>query len=145
MKWIFSLHNFTVQYVNKSIVNIEVPLSKNLVMFIGAENYLIFVKKWSGGWDEIYCSISTCDVVLWTELITIKGFWGKTTCRAILNWVLSLNLQMTTRILMLCIAKTRRIVLQSRSLVHNTTSSGHFGCAIRGPFLGVKSHDFQVL
>ena len=44
-------------------------------------------------------------------------FWGKTTCRAILNWVLSLNLQMTTRILMLCIANTCRIVLQSRSLV----------------------------
>ena len=35
------------------------------------------------------------------------------------------------RILMLCIANTRRIVLQSRSLVHNTTSSGHFGRAIR--------------
>ena len=73
----------------------------------------LFVKKWSGYWDEFYCSISSCDVVLWTELITKKAFWGKTTCRAILNWVLSLNLQLTTRILMLCIAKTRRIVLQS--------------------------------
>ena len=30
---------------------------------------------------------------------------------------------------MLCIANTRRIVLQSCSLVHNTASSGHFGCA----------------
>ena len=28
---------------------------------------------------------------------------------------------------MLCIAKARRIVLQSRSSVHNITSSGHFG------------------
>ena len=145
MKWIFSLPNFTVQYVNKSIVNVTVLLSKNLVMFIGAENYLIFVKKWSGGWDEIYCSISTCDVVLWTELITKKGLWGKTTCQANLNWALSLNLQRTTRISMLCIANTLRIVLQSRSLVHNTTSSGHFDRAIRRPFLRAKSHNFQVL
>ena len=30
---------------------------------------------------------------------------------------------------MLCVANTRRIVLQSRSLVHNTTSSRHFGRA----------------
>ena len=80
------------------------------------------------------------NIILWRSvvdriLITKKGFWGKTTCRGILNWVLSLNLQMTTRILMLCIANTRRIVLQSRSLVHNTASSGHFGCAIRRPFL----------
>ena len=34
MKLIFSLHNFTVQYVNKSIVNVKVLLSKNLVMFL---------------------------------------------------------------------------------------------------------------
>ena len=40
----------------------------------GAENYSIFIKKWSGYWDEFYCSISSCDVVLWTELITKKGF-----------------------------------------------------------------------
>ena len=37
---------------------------------------------------------------------------------------------------------TRRIVLQSCSLVHNTTSSGHFGRAIRRPFLRAKSHNF---
>ena len=84
---------------------------------------------------RVYCVISSCDVVLSTEWITRKGFWGETTCRAILNWVPSLNLQTTTRILMFrrrkmkistfCIANTRRIVLQSRSLVHNTTSSGH--------------------
>ena len=48
-----------------------------------------------------------------------------------------------TRILMLCIANTRLIVLQSRSLVHNTTSSGHFGRAIRRPFLrAIKSPIF---
>ena len=145
MKWIFSLHNFTFQYVNKSIVNAKVLLSKNLVMFLALKTTYFFVKKWSGGWDDIYCSISSCDVVLWTELITKKGFWGKTTCQAILNWVLSLSLQMTTRILMLCIANTRRIVLLSLSLAHNNTSSGHFGRAIRGPFLGVKSHNFQAL
>ena len=46
---------------------------------------------------------------------------------------------------MLCLANTRRIVLQSRSLVHNTTSSGHFGRAIRRPFLRAKSHNFQTL
>ena len=40
----------------------------------GAENCSIFVKKWSGGWDEFYCSISSCDVVLGTELITKKCF-----------------------------------------------------------------------
>ena len=40
---------------------------------------------------------------------------------------------------------TRLIVLQSRSLVRNTTSSGHFGRAIRRPFLRAKSHNFQVL
>ena len=94
MKWIFSLHiNFTVQYVNKSIVNVKVlprldyqplfegrpdtrerrksSLSSPKQKFshaFGAENYLIFVKKWSGGWDKIYRSISSCDVVLWTEL-----------------------------------------------------------------------------
>ena len=33
----------------------------------------------------------------------------------------------------------------SRSLVHNTTSSGHSGRAIRRPFLRAKSHNFQVL
>ena len=32
---------------------------------------------------------------------------------------------------MLCKANTRHIVLQSRSLVYNTTSSGHFGHANR--------------
>ena len=44
---------------------------------------------------------------------------------------------------MLCIANTRRNVLQSRSFVHNTMSSGHFGRAIRKPFLRAKSHNFQ--
>ena len=39
----------------------------------------VFVKKWSADWDEFYCPISSCDVVLWTDLITKKGFWGKTT------------------------------------------------------------------
>ena len=68
---------------------------------------------------RVYCSTSSCDVVLWTKLISKKVLWGKTTCQAVLNWVLSLNLQMTTRIFMVCIANTRRIVLQSHSLVHN--------------------------
>ena len=44
---------------------------------------------------------------------------------------------------MLCIANARRIVLQPRSLVHNTTSSGHFDRAIRRPFLRAKSHTFR--
>ena len=43
---------------------------------------------------------------------------------------------------MLCIANTRRIVLQSRSLVHNTTSSGHFGRAIRTIFRCYKIANF---
>ena len=43
---------------------------------------------------------------------------------------------------MLCIANTRHIVLQSCSLVHNTTSSGYFGCAIRIPFL--RANFFQT-
>ena len=30
----FVLHNITVQYVNKSIVNVKVLLNKNLVMFL---------------------------------------------------------------------------------------------------------------
>ena len=67
-------------------------LTKIYSHVFSAENYAIFVKKWSADWDEFYCPISSCDVVLWTDLITKKGFWGKTTCRAILNWVLSLNL-----------------------------------------------------
>ena len=36
-------------------------------------------------------------------------------------------------------------IRQSRSLVHSTTSSRHFGRAIRRPFLRAKSHNFQVL
>ena len=40
---------------------------------------------------------------------------------------------------------TCRIILQSHTLVHNTTSSGHFGQAIQRPFLRAKSHNFQVL
>ena len=90
----------------------------------------MFVKHSFGQVTGTSLSISSCDVVLWTELIFKKGFRGKTTCRTILNCVLSLNLQMATRILILCIANTRRIVLHSRSLIHNTTSSGHFGRAI---------------
>ena len=35
--------------------------------------------------------------------------------------------------------------IATRSLVHNTTSSGHFGRVIRRPFLRAKSHNFQVL
>ena len=34
-------------------------------------------------------------VTLWTELITKKGFWDKTTCSVILNWLISLNRQCT--------------------------------------------------
>ena len=49
---------------------------------------------------------------------------------------------MTTRISMLCIANTRLIVLQSSSLVHSTKPSGHFGLAIRRPFLRAKSPIF---
>ena len=67
---------------------------------------------------RVYCAISFSDVVLWTELITKRGFWGKITCRTILNWVLSLNLRTTTRILMLWITNTRSIVLQSRCPQH---------------------------
>ena len=44
---------------------------------------------------------------------------------------------------MLCIDNTRCIVLQSPSLVHNITSSGHFGCVIRRPFLRAKSPIFR--
>ena len=133
MKWIF-LHNFTVQYINKSIVNVKVLKNKNLVMFLALKTAQLLSRNGQGTGTRFYCAISSRDVVLWTELITKKGFWGKTTCPAILNWVISLNRQMTTRISMLCIANTRCIVLQSRSLVHNTTSSGHFGRAIRDHF-----------
>ena len=68
---------------------------------------------------------------------------AKTTCPAILNCVISRNCQMTMRTLMSCIANTRRIVLQSCSLVHNTTSSGHFGRAIRRPFFESKITPFS--
>ena len=46
----------------------------------------------------------------------------------------------SNEILMLCMASTRCIALQ-----HCITSSGHFGCTIRRPFLGAKLHNFQVL
>ena len=46
---------------------------------------------------------------------------------------------------MLCIANTRRITLQSGSLVHNTMPSGRFGCAIPRPFLRAKLLNFQLL
>ena len=141
----FFLHNFTIQYINKSIVNVTVLKNKNLVMFLALKTAQLLSRNGQGTGTRFYCAISSRDVVLWTELIMKKGFWGKTTCPAILNWVISLNRQMTTRISMLCIANTRCIVLQSRSLVHNTTSSGHFGRAIRRPFLRAKSHNFQVL
>ena len=44
--------------------------------------------------------------------------------------------------LKLCLANTRHIILQSRSLVRNTTLSGH---AIQRPFLTAKLHNFQAL
>ena len=44
--------------------------------------------------------------------------------------------------LKLCLANTRHIILQSRSLVRNTTLSGH---AIQRPFLRAKLHNFQAL
>ena len=131
-------------YVNKSIVNVKVLLNKNLVIFLALKTAQI-LSKWSGGWDKFYCSISSWDVVLWTKLISKRGLWGKKTCRAILNWVLSLNLQMMMRIFIFCLTNTRCIVLQSHSLVHNSTSSGHFGRAIRRPFSRAKLHNFQVL
>ena len=34
MKFIFSLHNFTVQHVNKPIVKVKVLLNKNLVKLL---------------------------------------------------------------------------------------------------------------
>ena len=44
MKSIFSLHNFTIQYVNKPIVKVEVLLNKNLVMFL-AQKTAQFLSK----------------------------------------------------------------------------------------------------
>ena len=68
----FFLHNFIVQYINKSIVNIKVLLNKNLVMFL--------VLKTTQFCQEMVRILgrvllfNSCDVVLWTELITKKGF-----------------------------------------------------------------------
>ena len=67
------LHNVTVQYVNKSIssiVKVKVLTDKNLLMFLALKTAQF---------------LSSRDVVLWTELITNKGFSEKTTCPAIPN------------------------------------------------------------
>ena len=138
----FFLHNFIVQYVNISIENIKVLSNKNLVMFLVLKTAQFLSRNGEETGTNLYCAISSRDVLLWTELIT-TGFWGKTTCRAILNWMISLNLQMTMRISILCVANTWRVILQSCSLVHNTMSSGHFSWAIRRPFLRAKRHIFR--
>ena len=92
---------------------------------------------------QIYCAISSCDIVLWTELITKKDFWVKTTYRVSLNWVLSLNLKTMTRILMLC---TILAVLFCNLVVLSTTlhHQVNFGHAVQRPLLREKPHNFQV-
>ena len=73
------------------------------------------------GQDLLFHIILWRSVVDGITVITKKGFWGKTTCRAILNWVLSLNLQMTTRILMLCIALVIHAVSYCNLILLSTT------------------------
>ena len=85
------LLKFTVQWVNKSIVNFKVLQNKHNWRF-WRWTLLNVYQKMATRLGRVCCIISSCDAVLWTELITKKSFWGETTCRAILNWVLSLNL-----------------------------------------------------
>ena len=122
------LYNFTIQYVNKSIVNVKVLTNKDLVIFLALKTAHFLSRNGQETGTRVYCAISSRDVVLWTELFTKKGFWGKTTCRAILNWVISLNLQVITRILMLCIANTRRIdlIVLSSTLRHQDVLATQF-------------------
>ena len=87
MKQNVFLQNFTVQYVNKLVVNVKVKCHWKLLSFCQKNGQ-------ETGTNLLYNL--TCDIVLWTELITKKGFLGKTTCPASLNWVLSLNVQTTT-------------------------------------------------
>ena len=62
----FFFHNFTVQYVNKSIVNVKVLTNINLVMIL----VLKTAQFLSRNGQETGCT----DIVLWTELISKHGF-----------------------------------------------------------------------
>ena len=63
------LHDFTVQYVNKSIVNVKVLLNKNLVVLLALKTSQFLSRN-----GQEAGTISSCDAVLWTELIAKKGF-----------------------------------------------------------------------
>ena len=65
------LDNFTV---NKSIVNFKVLINKNLVMFLALKTAQFLSRNGQAPGTKFYCLISSRDVVLWTELITKKGF-----------------------------------------------------------------------
>ena len=68
----FFLHNFTVQYVKKSI-DVKVLPNKNFVMFLVLKTAQVLSRNGQETGTSLYCAISSCDIVLWTELIT-KGF-----------------------------------------------------------------------
>ena len=52
MKRKLFVDNFTLQSVNKSIVNVWVPKNKNLVVNLALKTAQFSSKKWSGDWNE---------------------------------------------------------------------------------------------
>ena len=63
----FFWHNFTVQYVNKSIENVKVLPNKNLVMFLALKTAQFLSRNGQETGMNLYCAISSRDVVLWIE------------------------------------------------------------------------------
>ena len=55
MKCIF-LHNFTVQYVNKSIVNVKVLRNTNLVVILALETAQFLSKNSQETWTSFLCN-----------------------------------------------------------------------------------------
>ena len=64
----FSWHNFTVQYVNKSIENVKVLPNKNLFMLLALKTAQFLSRNGQETGTSLYCAISSRDVVLWTVL-----------------------------------------------------------------------------
>ena len=82
-------HNLTCSICKLIDCKLLSSPNKNLAVILALKTtqcYLKMVRRLV----RVCCTFSSCDAVLWTELITKKSFWGETTCRAILNWVLSL-------------------------------------------------------
>ena len=68
MKRIF-LHHFTVQYINRSVVNVKVLKSENVVMVLVLKTAQLLLRNGQETGTRFHCAISSRDVVLWSELI----------------------------------------------------------------------------